>query len=62
MLVGGLYSVLWGKNKESKVAASSSEVNMTADCTLDVDDEEHKKPNKYGLEEATSSALAGEQV
>ncbi|XP_066397227.1 WAT1-related protein At5g64700-like isoform X1 [Miscanthus floridulus] len=62
LLVGGLYSVLWGKNKESKVAASSSEVNMTADCTLDVDDEEHKKPNKYGLEEATSSALAGEQV
>lgn len=62
LLVAGLYSVLWAKNKESEgeAAAPSSETNMTASCTLD--DEEQNKPNKYELEEPTSSASAGEQV
>jgi cbb3-type cytochrome oxidase subunit 3 len=61
LLVAGLYSVLWAKNKESEgEAAAPSETNMTASCTLD--DEEQNKPNKYELEEPTSSASAGEQV
>lgn len=49
LLVGGLYSVLWGKNKES--------VNIG--CAQD--EEEHEKPNKYKVEEA-ASASTGEQV
>ncbi|CAL5080696.1 unnamed protein product [Urochloa decumbens] len=59
LLVGGLYSVLWGKNKESQ-GATCSQMN-TMDCCAQ-DEEENEKPNKYELEEATSSASAGEHV
>lgn len=56
LLVGGLYSVLWGKNKESK-AVPHGQVNIG--CAQD--EEEHEKPNKYKVEEA-ASASTGEQV
>ncbi|RCV11185.1 hypothetical protein SETIT_2G166600v2 [Setaria italica] len=56
LLVGGLYSLLWGKHKETP-AVSRGQVNMR-DCAQD--EEEHNEPNKYELEEATS-ASAGEQ-
>ena len=58
LLVGGLYGVLWGKNKECQVG-SCSQLNMTTDCAHD--EEEHNKPNTFELEEATS-APAGERV
>ncbi|CAN6181837.1 unnamed protein product [Urochloa humidicola] len=57
LLVGGLYSVLWGKNKESQGATCSQ--NMTDCCAQD--EEKHEKPNNYELEEATSTS-AGEHV
>jgi hypothetical protein len=56
LLVGGLYSVLWAKHKETQ-AVSCGQVNMT-DCTHD-EDEHNNIPNKCGLEGATS-ASAGE--
>ncbi|RLM87523.1 WAT1-related protein [Panicum miliaceum] len=58
LLVGGLYGVLWGKNKESQ-AGSCSQMNMTTGCAQD--EEEHNKTNTFELEEATS-APAGEHV
>ncbi|OEL32448.1 WAT1-related protein [Dichanthelium oligosanthes] len=57
LLVGGLYSVLWGKNKESQ-AASGRQVNMTDSAQHE---QQHKKANKDELEEA-ASASAGERV
>ena len=58
LLVGGLYGVLWGKNKECQ-AESCSQLNMTMDYAQD--EEEHSKPNTVELEEATS-APAGERL
>ncbi|CAL5065101.1 unnamed protein product [Urochloa decumbens] len=59
LLVGGLYSVLWGKNKESQ-GATCSQMNMMDCCAQD--EEDNEKPNTYELEEATSSTSAGEHV
>nr|CAB3453057.1 unnamed protein product [Digitaria exilis] len=56
LLVGGLYSVLWGKNKESSSkAASRSHVNMTDRAQ---DEEEREKPNRYEVEEAASASTS----
>ena len=52
LLVGGLYSVLWGKSKEAKIAPCGK-VN-----TMD-DENGHQKPQE---EEITTTASIVEQV
>jgi hypothetical protein len=52
LLVGGLYSVLWGKSKEAKIA-SCGKVNA-----VDDDDNGHHKPQE---EEPTTASIV-EQV
>jgi hypothetical protein len=49
LLVGGLYSVLWGKSKETKIAPCIIEMNDMDEC--------HKSQEN---EETTSSASATE--
>ena len=55
LLIGGLYSVLWGKSKESEFA-SCSDMN-TIDGAQDV--QEHNKPD---ADMEAKSAAAGGQV
>ncbi|TVU11196.1 hypothetical protein EJB05_44767 [Eragrostis curvula] len=57
LLVCGLYSVLWGKSKESKLVPSN-EVNMSG---WEQDEEGNNKSGNYNLEQSTS-ASAGELV
>ncbi|KAL6623017.1 hypothetical protein ACP70R_032896 [Stipagrostis hirtigluma subsp. patula] len=54
LLVGGLYSMLWGKSKESK-NAPSSRVN-----TIDVAQDEHEHKNNQEKEEEDKEELAEE--
>ena len=55
LLIGGLYSVLWGKSKESEFA-SCSDMN-TIDGAQEV--QEHNKPD---ADMEAKSAAAGGQV
>ncbi|GJM99761.1 hypothetical protein PR202_ga16891 [Eleusine coracana subsp. coracana] len=58
LMVGGLYSVLWGKSKESKTVPSN-ELNVFG---CEQDEQGHNKTDSsYELKEATS-ASAGEQL
>ncbi|TVU11200.1 hypothetical protein EJB05_44771 [Eragrostis curvula] len=57
LLVCGLYSVLWGKSKESKLVPSN-EANMSG---WEQDEEGNNKSGNYNLEQSTS-ATAGELV
>jgi hypothetical protein len=52
LLVGGLYSVLWGKSKETKVACGK--VNSAAD---DVDEENNNHHKPQEKVETTSASI-----
>lgn len=54
LLVGGLYSVLWGKSKETKVA-TCGKVNSALDADADEENNRHKQPQEK-VEETASSA------
>ncbi|CAN6162426.1 unnamed protein product [Urochloa humidicola] len=54
LLIGGLYSVLWGKSKESMSDGSCSEINKIDGPQ---DEQEYNKPDSH---EEAKSAVAGE--
>lgn len=56
LLVGGLYSVLWGKSKETKVA-TCGKVNSALDADADEENNRHKQPQEKVEETASSASI-----